>query len=194
MRSNKQWFLMPLLGLSGLVILTIATSAGAQPPPPLANKHLHRTSHSVGAQDARHRQHHYRYQDPLRWGIGWGSRWGVNPRWGSSIGIGWRSGHLWPYGSGWRDDYRHRYSGFYPYKNQLNTNYRSQPVALVAPAVIAPPQRTTTHIEYASGLSHLPENAKVIQRANGTVYEWQGIEYYFNWKTQTYEVAKADTP
>jgi hypothetical protein len=194
MQTSKQWVLMPLLGLSYGVIFTMASSASAQLP--LANEYSQRISYSVGAQHNGHRQHnnHYRNRDPWRWGIGWDQGWGVNQYWGPSIGIGWSHHNHLRYGSAWRnDDYRSRRNGFYPYQNQLNSGYQTQQIELVD-TIVAPPQRTTTHIEYASGLSHLPANAKVIQRANGTVYQWQGVEYYFDWNTQTYVVAKADAP
>ncbi|MGK0409026.1 MAG: hypothetical protein ACJASB_001181 [Shewanella psychromarinicola] len=194
MRTNKQWTLMPLFGLGCVVILSMASSASAQPS--LANEYSNRVSHSVGSQHNHYRQHnnHHRNRDPWRWGFGWDQGWGVNRHWGPSIGISLSHGNNWRYGSYWGNGYsRRNNNGFYPYQHQLTSGYQPQNIKLID-TIVASQQRTTTHIEYASGLSHLPANAKVIQRANGTVYEWQGVEYYFDWNTQTYEVAKAETP
>ncbi|QDE32610.1 hypothetical protein [Shewanella polaris] len=193
MRINKHCALLPILGLSGVVGLTMASFVNAQPP--LSNEYSHRDSHSVGSQHNNHRQHntHYRNIDPWRWGFGWDQGWGVNQRWGPSIGFSWSNSNNWRYGLAWgNNDYNRSRYGFYPYQNQLSTEYRSRQVERVDTVVVTPPQRTTTSIQYASGLRHLPENAKVIQRDNGTVYEWQGVEYYFDWNTQTYKVVKAD--
>ena len=52
---------------------------------------------------------------------------------------------------------------------------------------VAPMQRETTKVNYSSGLTSLPENARVIQLENGTAYEWQGVQYRFDWATQTYQ-------
>ncbi|WP_350431778.1 hypothetical protein ABIS04_16660 [Shewanella sp. H8] len=197
MRVNKYWALLPLLGLGGAIGLTMAGFANAQPP--LSNEYSPRVSHSVGSQTNNNRQHnlhrqhnnHYRNIDP--WRLGWDQGWGVNQRWGPSIGFSWSNSNNWRYGFGWGyDNYRLGRYGYYPYQNQLGTEYRSRQVELDDTVVVTPPQRTTTSIQYASGLHHLPENAKVIQRDNGTVYEWQGVEYYFDWNTQTYKVVKAD--
>ncbi|AZG74702.1 hypothetical protein [Shewanella livingstonensis] len=199
MQTSKQWALMPLLGLSYGFILIMTSSVSAQPS--LANEYSNRVSHSVGSQHNRHRQHNNHgqynnhYRNPWRWGLGWDQGWGINQGWGPSIGFSWSNGNNLRYGSAWgNDDYRRSRYGFSPYSNLSNSGYQSQHIEVVDTVVVAPPSRTTTSIEYASGLSQLPENAKVIQRANGTVYEWQGVEYYFDWSTQTYEVAKADTP
>jgi len=191
---NKPWVLMPLLGLSASVTLTVMSLVSAQPL--LANEYSQRVSHSVGSQHNNHRQHynHYRHRDPWRWGIGWDQGWGGNQYWGPSIGVSWSNANNLRYNSVWKNnDYPSRQSGFYPYQNQLNAVYQPQAIEVLEPVAVAPRQQTTTSIQYAQGLNHLPENAKVIQRENGTVYEWQGVEYYFDWNTQTYEVAKADT-
>ena len=189
MRINKHGTFLPILMVSGFSMLMMASATNAQPP--LCNEYSNRVSHSVGSQHNSHRQHnlyrqhnsHYRAIDPWRWG--------------PSIGFSWNNSNNWRYGFGWGNNYyRRNYYGLYPfaYANELNTGYRSQHVKVVDTVVAVPPQQTTTSIQYASGLSHLPENAKVIQRDNGTVYEWQGVEYYFDWNTQTYKVVQADQP
>jgi hypothetical protein len=149
-----------------------------------------RVSHSVGYQH-QGRRHSSHYRDPWRWGFGWNSVWG--PTIGLSRYNGYGSRYDNRYDNRWGiDEYRRNNDNYYPYRT-VNIAPR-QSYQVVEPAVISAPQRTTTQVQYASGLSRLPENAKVIQRANGTVYEWQGVEYYFDWNTQTYEVAKVDAP
>lgn len=167
--------------------LCVCAILPVQAKAPLNDERLNRESHSVGGQHHRpkHRQSHTRY-NPWRWGLGWN-----NYGWGPSIGISWRNGINSHFNYGWGINH---YRGVYPYSviNPIpSTQYRTveQPVT-----VNAAPQQTTTYTEVSSGLSRLPENAKVIQTDNGTVYEWQGVEYYFDWNTQTYEVAKIVTP
>ena len=69
----------------------------------------------------------------------------------------------------------------YPYRYQQPSYRRAEP------KVIAPPERVTTSVSYATGLTHLPENARVVHKDGRTVYEWQGVEYQFDWSTKTYQ-------
>ncbi|MBB1441236.1 hypothetical protein H5202_21910 [Shewanella sp. SG41-4] len=193
MTINKFPLLLWSLG-SGVCLLCSLTMS-VQAKEPVDNGLGVRVSHSVGYQhEGRHNYGHTsHYRDPWRWGFGW------NSAWGPSIGLSRYNGYDNRYGSRYGsrydnrwgiDEYRGNNDNFYPYRTVNVAPIQSYQV--VEPVVISAPQRTTTQIQYASGLSRLPENAKVIQRAAGTVYEWQGVEYYFDWNTQTYEVAKVD--
>ncbi|WP_227006545.1 hypothetical protein [Shewanella donghaensis] len=116
----------------------------------------------------------------VRWGVGY------NNYWGPSVGVGFSSGwrnpyyNRWGYGfnRGWRAPYRYDY-----YDRHYRRNY-VQPTQQVE--VVSPPKRTTTSIQYASGLTQLPENARVVQRDGQTIYQWEGQEYVFDWSTQRY--------
>jgi len=122
----------------------------------------------------------------------WSSSWGHNYsnynsgwRWGIGVSTGspyWNNhGYYWnrpwyrPY---WRNNWG------YPYRYDRREYKRPEP------KVIAPPQRVTTSVQYASGLKSLPANARVIQRDGRTVYEWQGVEYVFDWSSETYRELK----
>lgn len=184
MRINNSRVLLSTALVSAC--LCVCSILPAQAKAPLNDERLNRESHPTGGQHHRPKyQSHMRY-DPWRWGVGWN-----NYGWGPSVGISWHNGMNSHLNYSWGINH---YRGIYPYNAVSlapSTRYRSveQPATLKAT-----PLYTTTHTEVSSGLSRLPENAKAIQTANGTVYEWQGVEYYFDWTTQTYEVAKIVTP
>jgi len=116
---------------------------------------------------------------------------------GVSVGLGWDSCRAREFNEPWRWDrardpfferfhrpswgyYGDRYR--YPYR-YLRPCFRHPKPQL---KVVTPPERITTSVSYTSDLTHLPENAKVIQKEGKTLYQWQGAEYQFDWKTQTY--------
>ena len=118
------------------------------------------------------------YRDPWRWGSGW------NNHWGPSVGIGWSSGYRWGNDWRWRDHWYN--NGYSPYRYDRD-NYAIRRDFEVEPTVVvAPPQRTTTSMQYDHGIRTLPENAKVIQKDGKMVYEWQGVIYQYDWSTETY--------
>ncbi|PKG74396.1 hypothetical protein CXF86_12860 [Shewanella sp. GutCb] len=142
-------------------------------------------------------QQHLRFVAPPLWavsnvsvGVGWGSGWNSNfndPwRWNVGVSNGWYS---YPYrGRYYRPGWGHYGSRWGYNRNQYTSPYRyQQPVYRQAEAkVISPPERVTTSVSYATGLTHLPENARVVQKDGHTVYEWQGVEYVFDWNSKTY--------
>ncbi|WP_285164044.1 hypothetical protein [Shewanella goraebulensis] len=152
----------------------------------------HQGSYSTG----RHSSDRYSRHSgsSVRWGVGY------NNYWGPSVGIGWSSGwnnrwhNRWGYngwggrwGNGWRYPYRYDYYDRH-YRNQYMNNSAPRSNYVEPVTQIEPPKRTTTSIQYAKGLTHLPENARVIQRDGQTFYEWDGKEYYFDWSTERYVV------
>ncbi|WP_394147720.1 hypothetical protein [Shewanella atlantica] len=123
------------------------------------------------------------YDSGWRWGVGistgspyWNNH-GIfwNNSWNSSWNRPYWNNHYRPY---WRNSWN------YPYRYERREYKRPEP------KVIAPPQRVTTDVQYASGLKSLPANARVIQRDGRTIYEWQGIEYQFDWSSQSYRELK----
>ena len=119
-------------------------------------------------------------------GIGTGSPYwsnhSLNHGWNNSWNHGWNNNWYRPY---WRNSWR------YPYRyNRYDSYYYNERRAVkrerTPPKSIAAPQRVTTSVQYASGLKSLPENARVMQRDGRTIYEWQGVEYVFDWSTETY--------
>ncbi|WP_139326840.1 hypothetical protein [Shewanella sp. UCD-KL21] len=132
-------------------------------------------------------RHHHGYSrhsgSSVRWGVGvgWNNGWRYPyyNRWGNRWNYGWGNG----WNNGWQTPYRYDY-----YDRHYRRNYvqpqQEQPVS--------PPKRTTTSIEYASGLTQLPENARAIQRDGRTIYQWQGQEYYFDWSSQRYMTLAAE--
>lgn len=140
-----------------------------------------------------------RYNQGYNSRSGYHSGYGSRVGWSIGIGSGWNNGYgAFPYGgyygsrwgSGW--GYPWNRSGYYG-SSMLFPFGWSQPISRPSqstPTVIAPPQQTTTSVEYSQGLTHLPDNAKVIQTSKGTLYEWQGVNYQYDWHTQTYQQVK----
>ncbi|GIU27779.1 hypothetical protein L2719_12730 [Shewanella schlegeliana] len=112
------------------------------------------------------------YRDPWRWNVGVSNGWYGYP-YGSRY---YRPGYNWRWGNPYR--YNSRY--VYPYRYN-RTEYKPS-----KPKVVAPPERATTSVSYSTGLTRLPDNARVIQREGRTVYEWQGVEYVYDWDAKTY--------
>ncbi|WP_076412527.1 hypothetical protein [Shewanella sp. UCD-KL12] len=129
----------------------------------------------------------------------WSSSWGHNYsnynsgwRWGVGVSTGspyWNNhNYYWnrpwyrPY---WRNSWR------YPYRYDRYNDYRYQrcstPKASTPPNTLEAPKRVTTSVQYASGLKSLPANARVMQRDGRTIYEWQGVEYIFDWGSEAYQ-------
>lgn len=163
-----------LMAIVALPSIGLSLSALAQGP--LAYEHLNQPKSSVNHQLSKHhRPHHpirphYRgYREPWRWGAGW------NNYWGPSFGIGWSSGYRW--GNDWRYPYR--------YNRYQNDAYSYQPVR-AEPVSKAPPEQTTTSVQYDSGLKTLPDNARVIQQDGKVLYQWQGQIYAYDWNLKTY--------
>ncbi|WP_299006292.1 hypothetical protein [uncultured Shewanella sp.] len=128
-----------------------------------------------------HRNHHRYYHPPYRGDVDWsiGSGWNYDwnyGRYASSWGAWW--------GDSWNRAAYYSFSVFYPFG-------WSRPLARTSqPKVTAPPQQITTSVQYSQGLTRLPDNAKVIQTNKGTQYEWQGVYYQYDWRTQTYRQVK----
>ncbi|MPY25544.1 hypothetical protein [Shewanella sp. YLB-07] len=136
----------------------------------------------------------------------WSSNVWVQPTWssswGSGIGVGigtgspYWSNHSWNHG--WNNTWYRPYwrnSWRYPYRyNRYDNYYYNERRAVkrepTPPKAISAPVRVTTSVQYASGLKSLPENARVMQRDGRTIYEWQGVEYVFDWSTETYRELK----
>ncbi|NMH66606.1 hypothetical protein [Shewanella salipaludis] len=141
-------------------------------------QHLsHRDRHSGhGRHFASHRRHAW-----YPWGLGWNSGWGWN------AGLGWNSGWGWNAGLGWHDAWGYPYSGI---ALSVPLNYgMARPEPGAAPRAL--PARVTTRVQQAPpGLKRLPDNARVIQQDGRTLYEWQGVNYRFDWQTQTYQSVK----
>ncbi|AQS38341.1 hypothetical protein Sps_03199 [Shewanella psychrophila] len=119
-------------------------------------------------------------------GIGTGSPYWNNPSWNHGWNSSWNNNWYRPY---WRNNWR------YPYRyNRYDSYYYNERRAVkrepTPPKSIAAPQRVTTSVQYASGLKSLPENARVMQRDGRTIYQWQGVEYVFDWSTETYRELK----
>ncbi|NRB23148.1 hypothetical protein [Shewanella sp.] len=124
------------------------------------------------------------------WSSSWGTGIGVgigSPYWSNhSLSHGWNNNGYRPY---WRNRWR------YPYRyNRYDSYYYNERRAVTrepTPAKsVSVPVRVTTSVQYASGLKSLPENARVIQRDGRTLYQWQGVEYVFDWNTETYRELK----
>ncbi|GGB46616.1 hypothetical protein K8B83_05355 [Shewanella inventionis] len=198
MQTDKSALLLSIVVASTCIFSSVSAPVNAKEP--LHYEQLDRQSHSVGKQHdgRRHSEHRTRHRDPWRWNVGWNTHWGINSAFGPHIGIGWNNSFNTRYGYRWGwDDYTRHDPFLYPYRaiNIAPTvRHRVVEEPVSATLVVSAPQQITTHTQVKRGLSSLPENAKVIQRASGTVYEWQGVEYYFDWNTQTYELANAETP
>lgn len=123
------------------------------------------------------RNHHRHYQ-PYTRSVGWSI----------GIGSGWNNG-WYPYGGyyGSRWGYPWGRSGYYGASAFPLFGWSRPIVRPSQPKVIAPPQQITTSVQYSQGLTRLPDNAKVIQTSTGTQYEWQGVYYQYDWRTQTYQ-------
>ncbi|QFU24679.1 hypothetical protein FM038_022760 [Shewanella eurypsychrophilus] len=129
--------------------------------------------------------HNSNYNSGWRVGIGTGSPYWGNHSWNNGWNHGLNSGYR-PY---WRNSWR------YPYRYNRDDNYyynerRAVKRAPTPPKSIAAPQRVTSSVQYATGLKSLPENARVVQRDGRTIYEWQGVEYVFDWSSETYRELK----
>lgn len=131
--------------------------------------HKHQYRHRVGYRYEPFRwDHHYypygyhssnfNYWRPGGWTLGWGTSWG--------------------------SDYWSRpYSGI-----GLSIPFSSNVTEVKRIRVREPVSRVTTSVEYASGLSQLPANARVINVDGKTQYEWQGKRYRFDWVSQEYKL------
>lgn len=151
---------------------------------------------------------HY-YPNPWRYRLG--QTWSQDP-WG----YGDRGYSRWPYGMTMTPRYwRHRYYSpkirhypdeyqtlpepyVYGYNPRENTGYGSEDNTQhslneqVPTIVNQVTSQGSTRTSHSSSLQSLPDNAKVIQLEHGTVYEWQGVRYKFDWTTQTYQKLVAE--
>ncbi|GIU20972.1 MULTISPECIES: hypothetical protein [unclassified Shewanella] len=123
----------------------------------------------------------YDYRDPWRWNVGVSNSWYGYPYRNGYYRPGWRPGYNWGVGSRWRYPYGYNNRYYSPYR------YDRQSYKAPEPKVVRPPERITTSVSYSTGLTRLPDNARVIQKDGRTVYEWQGVEYMFDWNTNTYQ-------
>ena len=121
------------------------------------------------------------YRDPWRWNVGVSNSWYGYPYRNGYYRPGWRPGYNWGVGSRWRYPYSYSNRYYSPYR------YDRQTYKAPKPKVVRPPERVTTSVSYSTGLNRLPDNARVIQRDGRTIYEWQGVEYIFDWQTNTYQ-------
>ncbi|MDX1280144.1 hypothetical protein [Shewanella colwelliana] len=131
-------------------------------------------------------RHHDRFQ--------WTSNVWVQPTWSSSWGVGWHNGYgdPWRVGIGFNTGYPYWNNHYRPYwRNSWRYPYRYERREYVEepkPRVIAPSQSITTSVQVSHGIKRLPANARVKQKNGRTVYEWQGIEYVYDWTTERYKV------
>ena len=130
-----------------------------------------------------------RHQDRFRWR----SNVWVQPLWSSSWGYGWQNGYRdpWRVGIGFNTGYPYWNHHYRPYwRNSWRYPYRYERREYVEPKprVITPPQIITTGVKVSHGIKSLPANARVKQRDGRIVYEWQGIEYFYDWTTERYKV------
>ena len=123
----------------------------------------------------------YDYRDPWRWNVGVSNSWYGYPYRNGYYRPGWRPGYNWGVGSRWRNPYGYNNRYYSPYR------YDWQIYKAPEPKVVRSPERVTTSVNYSTGLARLPDNARVIQRDGRTIYEWQGVEYVFDWNSNTYQ-------
>ncbi|NRD75715.1 hypothetical protein HQQ94_21335 [Shewanella sp. VB17] len=119
----------------------------------------------------------------------WRSHIWAQPNWNNSWGVGGGSPYFNHYGYRpyWVNHWNRPY-GNYPdryYRRNNSVTYQTEQ----SKPIIAP-QRVTTSIQYAEGLKRLPDNTRVSQKDGRTIYEWQGIEYIFDWSSETYREVK----
>ncbi|ABZ75161.1 hypothetical protein Shal_0586 [Shewanella halifaxensis HAW-EB4] len=169
---------------SFLFVFGVSGAAAVEPPSQFANqqhRYLFANSSAHNNVSVGVGWSNYDYRDPWRWNVGVSNSWYGYPYRSGYYRPGWRPGYSWGVGSRWRYPYSYNNRYYSPYRYDRPT-YKAP-----EPKVIAPPERVTTSVSYATGLNRLPENARVIQRDGRTIYEWQGTEYVFDWKTKTYQ-------
>ncbi|QYK01128.1 hypothetical protein [Shewanella psychrotolerans] len=125
----------------------------------------------------------------------WSSNVWVQPTWSSSWGVGRHNGYRdpWRVGIGFNTGYPYWNHHYRPYwKNSWRYPYRYERREYVEPKprVITPPQLITTGVKVSHGIKSLPANARVKQKNGRMVYEWQGVEYLYDWTTESYKVIK----
>ncbi|WOT05523.1 hypothetical protein [Shewanella youngdeokensis] len=81
--------------------------------------------------------------------------------------------------------YRGRYYSSWGYQRDL-WRYSQQRYRQPKPKALAAPITVTTSMSYSSGLPRLPDNARVVHKGGRTAYLWQGVEYVFDWPSQSY--------
>ncbi|WP_394389716.1 hypothetical protein [Shewanella woodyi] len=119
--------------------------------------------------------HYPNYSSGWRWGLGVGTG---SPYW-NNHSYYWNRPWYRPY---WRNNWG------YPYR--YRDNYRNTYTKPTVPKVISAPEQITTSVQFASGLKSLPANARAIQKNGHTIYQWQGVEYQFDWQSETYREVK----
>lgn len=178
--NTAKWSLSFLLGFGVLVFGVSNAGAAVTSPSELASRehrYLFANSSVINNVSVGVGWSNYDYRDPWRWNVGVSNNWYSYPYRGGYY----RPGYSWGVGSRW--GYPNRYNSRYVYPYRYDrAEYKPR-----KPKVIAPPERVTTSVSYSTGLTHLPENARVIQRDGRTIYEWQGVEYVFDWDSKTYQ-------
>ncbi|MBY5922596.1 hypothetical protein [Ferrimonas balearica] len=111
---------------------------------------------------------HYRYGDPY-----WSSRWR----------------YPW-YPSHWERRYWRDWGYRYPYRYSTPDRAKPQPKPLVVPTDTTLRQAQTPRNSRAS----LPANARLIQTANGTRYQWQGQCYRYDFLSDRYQAESCPQP
>lgn len=119
----------------------------------------------------------------------WSSNVWVQPVWSSSWGNGYRD--PWRVGIGFSTGYPYWNNHYRPYwENSWRYPYRYERRQYIQPKlkVVAPPISITTSVQVSHEIKTLPANARVKQKNGRTIYEWQGIEYLYDWITESYKV------
>ncbi|MCG9728402.1 hypothetical protein L1D44_00825 [Shewanella sp. Isolate13] len=166
--------------LSFLLVFGASSAAAVEQPSLLAqqqHRYLFANSSVINNVSVGVGWSNHGYRDPWRWNVGVSNGWYGYPYGSRYYRPGWRPGYNWRWG------YPYRYNSRYVYPYRYDRSEYKQP----KPKVVAPPERVTTSVSYSTGLTRLPDNARVIQREGRTVYEWQGIEYVYDWDSKTYQ-------
>ncbi|MCE9680489.1 hypothetical protein LZP69_15140 [Shewanella sp. AS1] len=142
-----------------------------------------------GDKHQRHHSHHrhHRHRDFWRWGLGLSLTY---PLWSNTWGY-WGNRDYFPYGYRQSPLILGPAQTLSPPQTYRPQTVTSPPLKLAQPST---PVSVTRQIKTSQTIQSLPANARVIQREGGTVYEWQGTVYVYDWQSQSYKVVKPASP
>lgn len=123
----------------------------------------------------------------------WTSNVWIQPQWRASWGYGWQQGYRdpWRLGIGFSTGYPYWNRHYRPYWNdswRYPYRYERRQYVQPKPKLVAPPEVITTGVQISHAIKTLPANARVKQKNGRTVYEWQGVEYVYDWSTESYKI------
>ncbi|MCG9695451.1 hypothetical protein [Shewanella sp. Isolate11] len=178
MKSINRVKMLPalILIIMGFYLISPAISQAKEPRGKTRGSGHH--EHHGDRSAKRHSNHHQGY-DRWRWGLGFGASLGT----GLALGIGQPYWNIYrPYwGSSVYMPYRYvRPKPTYT-ESSFTGTFRTSPLS-------SSPQQVTTHIEVSHAIKSLPANARVKQQDGRTVYEWQGVEYIYDWQSDSYQI------